>query len=58
MTKHDGRVVISTNWPKVVTEAEILPCEMAIFWFQENKYGLRLNVFTGILVDDMCPSWI
>ena len=58
MTKHGGRAVISTNWPKVVTDAEILPGEMAIFWFQENRYGLRLNVFTGIPVDDSFPSWV
>ena len=58
MTKHGGCVVITTNWAEVVKDAEILPGEMAIFWFQENRYGLRLNMFTGITVDDSFPSWV
>ena len=47
----DGRAVINTNWAVIAEKAQILPGEMAIFWFQEHGHNLLVNVFAGIPVE-------
>ena len=47
---NDGRVTTTTDQANVVIQAELLPDEMAVFWFKEDGDGLSLNVFSGIPV--------
>ena len=47
---NDGRVTTTIDWANVVIQAELLPDEMAVFWFKEDGDGLSLSVFSGIPV--------